>query len=108
MKKIRKQNETTLKPLTQSPISKEPISVSYMQYTPESKRRLSLKLFSKIVLTSPTLRTGVKKCTKRLFDQMTPQKSNNDNEKHKLCDESNVSSPAQESKSNVSVNIKAT
>ncbi|KAG8201818.1 hypothetical protein JTE90_027298 [Oedothorax gibbosus] len=40
--------------------------------TPESKRRLSLKLFSKM-LTSPTARLGLKKCSKRLFDQISPR-----------------------------------
>nr|XP_015921068.2 uncharacterized protein LOC107449907 [Parasteatoda tepidariorum] len=43
----------------------------HCQYTPESKRRLSLKLFSKY-LTSPTARTGLRKCSKRLFDQVSP------------------------------------
>ncbi|GBL81077.1 hypothetical protein AVEN_83149-1 [Araneus ventricosus] len=47
-------------------------SCSSTQYTPESKRRLSLKLFSK-ALASPTARMGLKKCSKRLFDQVEPQ-----------------------------------
>ncbi|XP_055933127.1 uncharacterized protein LOC129963087 isoform X3 [Argiope bruennichi] len=47
-------------------------SCSSAQYTPESKRRLSLKLFSK-TLVSPTARMGLKKCSKRLFDQVESQ-----------------------------------
>ncbi|GIX87418.1 uncharacterized protein CEXT_788571 [Caerostris extrusa] len=51
--------------------SKSMPNSSVTQYTPESKRRLSLKLFSKL-LASPTARMGIKKCSKRLFDQVTP------------------------------------
>ncbi|XP_054711893.1 uncharacterized protein LOC129221432 [Uloborus diversus] len=62
---------------------------SFVHYTPESKRRLSLKLFSK-VLTSPTARMGLKRCSKRLFDQMSPQKER-EAKKLKQCDQGHSS-----------------
>ena len=60
---------------------------SFNEITPESKRRLSLKLFSKF-LNSPTARQGIKKCTKRLFDQISPQKTVESCKKFKSSDES--------------------
>lgn len=64
-----------------------PRPTSFNEHTPESKRRLSLKLFSKI-LNSPTARLGIKKCTKRLFDQISPQKSVESCKRFKASNES--------------------
>ncbi|GFR03523.1 uncharacterized protein TNCT_505111 [Trichonephila clavata] len=57
-----------------------------IQYTPDTKKRLSLKLFSKL-MASPTARMGLKKCSKRLFDQIEPQAYSSPSKKAKLCDQ---------------------
>ncbi|GFS94048.1 uncharacterized protein NPIL_116131 [Nephila pilipes] len=62
------------------------LNYSSLQYTPDSKKRLSLKLFSKL-LASPTARFGLKKCSKRLFDQVAPQAYSSPNKRTKLCDQ---------------------
>ncbi|XP_035212678.1 uncharacterized protein LOC118186665 isoform X2 [Stegodyphus dumicola] len=61
---------------------------NFILRSPETKRRLSLKLFSKL-LSSPTARMGIKKCSKRLFDDVSPHSSGMPNKKPKLFYECN-------------------
>ncbi|GFT83222.1 uncharacterized protein TNCV_3425361 [Trichonephila clavipes] len=77
---------STVPNITENQKVENKLNHASMQYTPDTKKRLSLKLFSKL-MASPTARMGLKKCSKRLFDQIEPQAYSSPSKRAKLCDQ---------------------